>query len=375
MSHFRTWRSGPRCCCAGAHLALLLVAASTVGCSSLSFDWDMDKNIPWGAGEGGVYGKPMKIIAMWQDTVLHQGGRPPVRGFGGRLMFYGSDDEKPVKVSGTLEVYAFKENDRLATNTKPDRKYVISTEDFEKHYSKNALGHSYSVWVPWDQVGGEQTELSLIVRFTPSDGGASITSEQTRHVLPGRKLLVPPKPPGAEAFTPLTENRPVARQAAYIRGQAPATGESAVAQAAYWEQVKERPSEREQMSTTTIALPTTLMRQTMNGGAFQPRQGGPQDNAPATSGGQSFGGQSLNPAAPQAGPNASVPPQTASSAQQSDYQLSKHRAQGGPVQRPDRDRGPWRLRRSRSQFGQSPALGQYQINASISPGSETTGSR
>ncbi len=43
---------------------------------------------------------------MWSFTVLQQPGQPGVRGYGGRLMFYDADD-KPMKVDGTLTVYAF----------------------------------------------------------------------------------------------------------------------------------------------------------------------------------------------------------------------------------------------------------------------------
>ena len=59
-------------------------------------------------------GKPDKIIALWSDTVLTQTGQPPIRGFGGRLMFYEGKKEEPIKVEGTLVVYAFDETDRDA---------------------------------------------------------------------------------------------------------------------------------------------------------------------------------------------------------------------------------------------------------------------
>ena len=51
-----------------------------------------------------------------------------------------ADEAKPVKVDGTLEVYAFDETDRDPTNSAPDRKYVFSPEDFRKHFSEGKLG-------------------------------------------------------------------------------------------------------------------------------------------------------------------------------------------------------------------------------------------
>jgi len=161
-------------CCA------LLPAA--IGCQTL--DFDLRKNIPWGHGADGELEPPVKLAAMWTDTVLNSAGASSTRGFGGRLMFYASDDSKPVEVKGTLEVYAFDETDRDQENTRPDRKYVFTPEQFEKHHSKSALGHSYSVWIPWDAAGGPQREVSLLVRFTPHKGPI-VVGEASKQVLPG----------------------------------------------------------------------------------------------------------------------------------------------------------------------------------------------
>ena len=130
-------------------------------------------------------GKPDKIITLWSDTVLTQTGRPPIRGFGGRLMFYEGKKEDPIKVEGTLVVYAFDETDRDANNTRPDRKYVFTPQQLPLHYSKSKIGHSYSVWLPWDEVGGMQKEITLIVRFQPKEGPVAI-SDPCRQLLPGR---------------------------------------------------------------------------------------------------------------------------------------------------------------------------------------------
>ena len=70
-------------------------------------------------------GKPDKVMAVWSDTILTQAGRTPIRGFGGRLMFYESQKEAPIKVEGTLIVYCFDESGRHPDNNKPDRKYVF----------------------------------------------------------------------------------------------------------------------------------------------------------------------------------------------------------------------------------------------------------
>jgi hypothetical protein len=165
---------------------------------------------PAAHGEGWPYwpfhkdekpGKPDKIITLWSDTVLTQAGRPPTRGFGGRLMFYEGKKEDPIKVEGTLVVYAFDETNRDANNARPDRKYVFTPEQLPHHYSKSKVGHSYSVWLPWDEVGGEQKEITLIVRFEPKEAPVAI-SDPCRQLLPGRIATARAQLPAGGVFGP-----------------------------------------------------------------------------------------------------------------------------------------------------------------------------
>ena len=128
--------------------------------------------------------EPRRLVSSWTDTVLHQTGKNPQRGFGGRLIFYGEDAEKPVLVDGQLVVYAFDETNRQPTDNKPTRRYVFPPDQVSRRMSKTAMGPSYSFWLPWDEVGGAQTEISLIARFEPM-GGAIVVGEQTKHLLPG----------------------------------------------------------------------------------------------------------------------------------------------------------------------------------------------
>lgn len=186
-------------------IAFAIFALSTVGCA----EFDMKKNIPWGAGADGEFKAPMKVAAIWTDTVLNVANQPSKRGFGGRLMFYASEGGKPIKVEGTLHVYAFDESDRDTEKVKPDRKYVFTTEQFEKHYSKSALGHSYSVWIPWDDAGGPRREISLLVRFMPTNG-AVVIGEASRQLLPGYAEADPAQyPDTAKAAKPGAEVSPM----------------------------------------------------------------------------------------------------------------------------------------------------------------------
>jgi hypothetical protein len=173
--------------------------------------------LPWGAGKPAL---PSKVVTVWSDAVLQNSGGPATRGFGGRLVFFRPGEETPVRVDGTLVVYAFDEGNRNSDRAKPDRKYVFTPEQFATHYSKNQLGHSYSVWLPWDEAGGPKREVSLVARFTPVDG-PTIVGEHTKLILRGKskrpagdrvhsREITRRKLPDKSAVTPVAHHAPVA---------------------------------------------------------------------------------------------------------------------------------------------------------------------
>ena len=282
--------------------ALVLLA----GCASL----DLNKGIPWSKDQPGKT-PAARMALLWSDAVMTPPGGPPTRGFGGRLMFYGPKDDKPIQVRGTLVVYAFDEQGRDPTDAKPDRKYVFTDEQFAKHYSKSELGHSYSVWIPWDEVGGPRKEISLIARFLPSDGSVVI-GDQSRHVLPGRA------PTEAE----LARHRPPP--------QAGDAGAQTVRPGAYEEQLDGvgQPARRTQRSpgilTTTIDLPPRY------GHHWPVAEASPRVNLPPEAGQTTEGSRSsLGAASPTATPASTR------------FAPRRPRALGEPIARLSRDRGPW----------------------------------
>lgn len=132
---------------------------------------------------------PRQIVPVWSDTVLHQPGEPATRGFGGRIMFYGEDKHKAIRVDGTLVVYAWDDSKGSMERT-PDRKYVFPSDKLQTHYSQSRLGHSYSFWVPWDAAGGPLQHLTLISRFVSNDG-TELTAAPAHVVLQGPGELSP----------------------------------------------------------------------------------------------------------------------------------------------------------------------------------------
>ncbi|MCA9170035.1 MAG: hypothetical protein KDB23_20305, partial [Planctomycetales bacterium] len=126
---------------------------------------------------------PHRIVPMWSDTVMYQPGKPGVRGFGARVYFYEEEGANPIRVDGTLTVYAFDAN-KMSRMPMPEKKFIFTADQLEQHYSKTSIGHSYSLWIPWDEVGGPSRQLSLVTRFEGTHGGTTV-SEPARKLLPG----------------------------------------------------------------------------------------------------------------------------------------------------------------------------------------------
>ena len=128
------------------------------------------------------------VLASWGTAVSN--GENPERGFGGRVYFYDQDMVRPVKVKGTVIVYAFDEDGRSQFDAKPNEGYVFDSKTLNSKgvYSKSKLGHSYNLWIPLDEAKPESPsrKISLIVRYIP-EHGASVVSPQTTAHLPGRR--------------------------------------------------------------------------------------------------------------------------------------------------------------------------------------------
>ncbi len=158
-------------------LAWLLAAGCQTVTPSKPWNWLWPS-----AQEGPVL--PDRILVVWSDTVLHQPGEPGLRGFGGRLLFYLGDRKDPVEVDGGLAVYVFDADKVDPHSPAPERKFVFSADQFASHMSHSELGRSYSVWLPWDEVGGPSRRLSIVTRFEGRHGGVVI-SQPTLKLLPG----------------------------------------------------------------------------------------------------------------------------------------------------------------------------------------------
>ena len=236
---------------AGLSVALFLGGCSTVDTSRLP-------KMPWSSPkvEESAYQAPKRMAAIWSADVLTQVGKPPVRGFGGRFYFYNAENQ-PIPVEGQLVVYAYDDSAPATTqNRQPDRKFAFTPEQFTEHYSPSALGASYSVWVPWDEAGGDQRNISLLPVFTATSGQI-VMGQQALNVLPGRQPEL-----AQQRFAPRT---PIARAAL-----PPAS--AAIQPAGHYQTdtaLAQTQAAPPRLSTTTIQLPSTMQRRIAAAGPME----------------------------------------------------------------------------------------------------------
>jgi hypothetical protein len=134
-------------------------------------------------------GPVTSVVAAWEPAVSND--EKPMRGFGGRIYFYDQEMVRPVKIDGTVVVYAFDEDGRAESDSRPNEGYVFDAKTLNSKgvYKKSKLGHSYNLWIPWDSEGpdGQAKKISLIVRYIPKQGSQQ-TSQQATVRLPGRNM-------------------------------------------------------------------------------------------------------------------------------------------------------------------------------------------
>lgn len=170
-------------------LLVALLATCPVGCASLSnkSGASLADKMPWSNKDAKPkpYPNPVKMAVTWTPDTLVQTGRTPTRGFGGRIYFY-DGSAHAVPVEGTLVIHGYEEG--VDPTKTPPKRFEFTPEQFTRHYSQSDLGASYSLWVPWDAVGGDMTKISLVATFkSTAEETTPIQSVPATVILPGRK--------------------------------------------------------------------------------------------------------------------------------------------------------------------------------------------
>jgi hypothetical protein len=170
-----------------AVLCCILTLACT-GCSSLTTAKSKSgkKDSSWSFFKKKPYQTPQSINVTWTYDIYTKEGKPPTRGFGGRLYFY-NEKSQAIPVEGELTVYGFDDTERShdgASIESADKRFRFTPEQFTTHFSESELGASYSIWIPWDAAPGMQKKIMLIPTFKTKDGPV-IRGNAATVLLPG----------------------------------------------------------------------------------------------------------------------------------------------------------------------------------------------
>ena len=222
-------------------LSLLLIVGMT-GCAGVKNSMRLsEKNSAWNplhrlSAEKQEAQKedssPVTMAAIWSDSVMEKSGRKDIKGFGGRFYFY-DENNTAVKAEGELIVYGFDDSIKDRNEEKPDVKFVYKEDEFQSHYSESGLGASYSVWLPWEEVGGFRKSITLIPMFKTVDGKL-LKSGQSINVLPGKTPEVQLTATAKRPYTVLGSSPAVIGQASYQSGtELPQSSNASVFNATY----------------------------------------------------------------------------------------------------------------------------------------------
>lgn len=288
-------------------LAASLTLMVLSGCATKELA--LNKALPW-SGAKERYETPEKVIAIWTDAVYQLPSKPPTRGFGGRVYFYNADDDV-IPVNGQLVVYAFDDSDPMASTDRPSRKYAFTAEQLTNYYSNSDLGASYNIWIPWDEVGGDEKQIALFPVFV-DESGKTVRGTFANNRLPGKRVVTEEERRGFY----ISRTR---RQGAQVVSQQ----ESGVRPVSYEEAGpadgatadKEKPG----LVTTTIRVPRSLSERMAGGhGAIVPQSPSVTTlSSPAAVPAHPAGsvpGAGPSPASWSSGPHTAQPPADAASA-------------------------------------------------------------
>ena len=139
---------------------------------------------------------PVEIVDVWNSYALPSADGTITRGMLGRVHFYDDPNRRQaIKVDGDLSVFVFDGRETDPAYAKPLKVFQFGADVLEESHSyQQPLGHGYNFFLPFDEIGGEEKPLSLIVRFDDNLSGKFELGAPVNTVLAGRRPQTPTDP-------------------------------------------------------------------------------------------------------------------------------------------------------------------------------------
>lgn len=129
-----------------------------------------------------------QVVALWSEAVLRMDNVPVAQGFAGKVYLFGTDSDQPITSPGKFVVYAYDDTHASAKKldsdkVKPSYKWELDESQLRDLIKKDAIGWSYSLWLPVGRPEPNSRRFSIILTFTP-EGGKSVMGESALVDLP-----------------------------------------------------------------------------------------------------------------------------------------------------------------------------------------------
>jgi len=154
-----------------------LVLSTCTGCSTLNGKPSSDgrfnvlKRLSSKKEQEPEFKVPKSMVGIWKPSTYEKAGSKSIRGFGGRFYFYDANND-PVRVNGDLTIYGYDDQNQAESGAgKADRKFVFKADSLDSHFSKSAIGESYSFFKPTNAVVQASAEFPLAL-----SAGSTVTS-------------------------------------------------------------------------------------------------------------------------------------------------------------------------------------------------------
>jgi hypothetical protein len=133
-------------------------------------------------------GSISQVVVLWSEAVLRQDNVPVAQGFAGKVYLFGPDSNASVTAPGKFTIYAYDDtatatNGQRTAHVKPDYTWELAESDLKDLLKKDAIGWSYSLWLPCGAPAPTERRYTLMVCFTPEKGPRAL-SESTLVTLP-----------------------------------------------------------------------------------------------------------------------------------------------------------------------------------------------
>ncbi len=142
-----------------------VLAGVLSGCATLHLPWDKNR-VPQATAQNPV----VRIVCLWEQAEGRDPDGLPCRGFAGQILFLANRNAMPVQSQGDVRIYLFDDVGNPEEQSLPLRQFDFSSEAWQIHLTKSAIGPSYSVFVPYVRRGQTNAQCSLRVRLTPENG-------------------------------------------------------------------------------------------------------------------------------------------------------------------------------------------------------------